>query len=203
MLVGAITGFVTQRYPTRAPGDGRLAVIVLALIGALSSAAATTTAAQSEPVASRLSPLDGLIGRWAGTSEGQPGTGSTEREYSRLFGSRFVKGRNRTVYKPQEKNPKGETHEDFGVFSFDRARNRMVLRQFHSEGFVNHYVADSSGTPGALVFTTEAIENIPPGFRARETYRFLGPDEFEEVFELAEPGKEFELYSRTRLKRMK
>jgi hypothetical protein len=39
-----------------------------------------------------------------------------------------------------------------------------------------------------------AIENIPPGWRARETYRFSGPDEFIELFELAEPGKEFTPY---------
>ena len=29
----------------------------------------------------------------------------------------------------------------------------------------------------------------------------IGPDEFEEVFELAEPGKDFALYSRATLKR--
>jgi hypothetical protein len=54
-----------------------------------------------------------------------------------------------------------------------------------------------------IVFTTEAIENIPPGFRARETYRIVGPDEFVERFEIAEPGKEFELYSEARFRRSK
>jgi hypothetical protein len=37
---------------------------------------------------------------------------------------------------------------------------------------------------------------------ARETYTILGPDEFEELFELAEPGKPFKVYSRARLKRV-
>jgi hypothetical protein len=46
-----------------------------------------------------------------------------------------------------------------------------------------------------IVFTTEGIENIPAGWRARETYKILGADEFVEVFELAKPGKDFELYS--------
>ena len=59
--------------------------------------------------------------------------------------------------------------------------------------------ADSSST--RLVFTTESIENIPAGWRARETYVVHGPDEFEEIFELAESGKAFELYSRARLRR--
>lgn len=39
------------------------------------------------------------------------------------------------------------------------------------------------------MFTSEAIENIRAGFRARETYLMASADEFEEVFELAEPGQ--------------
>jgi hypothetical protein len=99
--------------------------------------------------------------------------------------------------------PKGEIHEDEGWFSFDRARKRMVLRQFHVEGFANQYVQNADSAALRLVFTTESIENIPAGWRARETYVVPGPDEFEDVFEFAEPGKEFELYSRARLKRVR
>ena len=50
---------------------------------------------------------------------------------------------------------------------------------------------------------TDAIENIPAGYRARDTYRRVGPDEFEETFEIAEPGKDFALYSRSILRRVK
>jgi hypothetical protein len=144
-----------------------------------------------------------LIGRWEGTSQGQPGKGAVQREYSRALNGRFIHVRNRNVYPAQEKNPKGEVHEDEGWFSFDRARKRIVLRQFHVEGFVNQYVEDAESLPQKVVFTTESIENIPAGWRARETYLVHGPDEFEEVFELAEGGKPFELYSRARLKRVK
>lgn len=203
MLVGSIVGFVTQRYPTGASGRARATLIAIVLLPALADASAATSAVQSKPPANELSQLDVFIGRWEGTSEGQPGNSSVEREYTRLFGSRFVQVRHRSVYKPQPKNPKGETHEDFGVFSFDSARKRMILRQFHTEGFVNQYVSDPSAPPGSLTFTTEAIENIPAGWRARERYTILGENEIVEVFELAEPAKEFELYSRTRLKRVR
>jgi hypothetical protein len=54
-----------------------------------------------------------------------------------------------------------------------------------------------------VVFTSETIENIPSGWRARETYRVIGPDSFVEVFELAEPGKEFTVYAETRLSRVR
>ena len=70
------------------------------------------------------------------------------------------------------------------------------MRQFHVEGFVNQYVMTSpSANSKTIVFTSESIENIPTGFRARETYKILGPDEFTEVFEIAEAGKDFEVYS--------
>jgi hypothetical protein len=46
-------------------------------------------------------------------------------------------------------------------------------------------------------------ENIPAGYRARETYRFTAPDVFEETFELSKPGKEFEIYVKTEFKKEK
>jgi hypothetical protein len=52
------------------------------------------------------------VGRWSGTTEGQPGKGTVEREYTRVLGSRFVQVKNRSTYPAQEKNPKGEVHED-------------------------------------------------------------------------------------------
>jgi hypothetical protein len=150
-----------------------------------------------------LQPLEFMIGRWEGTSAGQPGAAKVQREYTRILNSRFIRVQNKSVYAPQYKNPEGETHEDLGVFSFDASRRRAVLRQFHVEGFVNQYIADLGPKPAKLEFTSEAIENIPAGWRARETYVVFGPDEFEEVFELAGPGKPFELYSRVRLKRVR
>ena len=53
--------------------------------------------------------------------------------------------------------------------SFDSVRKRIVFRQFHVEGFVNQYALDATSLPDRLVFVSETIENIPAGFRARET----------------------------------
>jgi hypothetical protein len=172
-------------------------VLVLLFVVAPTVYAAAQAPAAQDPLAS----LDFLIGRWQTSSSGEPGTGTGEREYIKILGGRFLEGHNRVVYPPQEKNPKGETHEDRSVFSFDRTRKRLVLRQFHAEGFVNQYVAELPATAGVVVFTSEAIENIPAGWRARETYTRRGADEVEEMFEVAEPGKEFAVYSRTQLKR--
>jgi hypothetical protein len=203
MLVGAIVGFVTQRYPI-ALGSGvsqrSLVLITFLMVGSTLLASGVQNNA-SAPAPDRLAPVATLIGRWVGTTEGRPGKGTVEREYVRLLGTRFIQVRNRSSYAPQEKNPKGEVHEDMGVFSFDTGRKTIVFRQFHIEGFVSQYVLDRESTATRVVLTTESIENIPPGWRARETYTVSGPNEVEEVFELAEPNKPFELYSRTRLTR--
>ena len=188
MLVGLLAGIATHR--------ARAAVLLMLCL------IPVVAAAQQPAAEPTLSVLDRFVGRWQGTSEGQPGNGTVEREYTRILNGRFVHARNRSVYPPQKQNPKGEQHEDVGIFSVDRARKRIVLRQFHVEGFVNQYVQEPPGGDGKLVFVTESIENIPAGWRARETYTFVGSDELEEVFELAQAGKPFEVYSRTRLRRV-
>lgn len=161
------------------------------------------TADQSAACCDSLARLDFLLGRWEGTQEGQPGSGTVTREYTRELNGRFIRVQNRSVYPAQPKNPKGEIHEDVGFFSLDRSRKLIVFRQFHVEGFVTQYVWDTASTASRVVMMSEAIENIPKGYRARETYVQVGPDEFEEIFEMAEPGKDFEVYSRSRLKRVK
>jgi len=77
-----------------------------------------------------------------GPSTGEPGQGTSERTYQFEFGETFIHIRNKGVYPAQPKNPKGEVHQDAGFFSYDKTRKRLVLRQFHSEGFVNQYVLD-------------------------------------------------------------
>lgn len=162
-------------------------------------------ATAQEPAAkSPLDPIKFFAGHWRGTSHGEPGDGKGERDYEFVLRGKFLRVTNRTVYPPQVKNSKGEVHEDIGIFSYDRQRKRLVLRQFHVEGFVNEYVEQERAKDGkTLVFETERIENIPAGWRARETYRLLNQDEYSEVFELAEPGKDFAVYAESRWKRVK
>jgi hypothetical protein len=149
-------------------------------------------------------PLKYFVGSWESAAKGQPGNGKVEREYQFVLNGKYLQAKNKSTYPPQEKNPKGEVHEDWGLFSYDRSRKQFILRQFHVEGFVNQYALDrAASNDKTLVFVTESIENIPAGWRARESYRILNSDEFVETFELAGPGKEFEVYSENRFKRIK
>jgi hypothetical protein len=149
-----------------------------------------------------LARLRFFVGSWRGDQSGQPGDGRSERTYEFVLNDRFLQVKNTSTYPPQAKNKKGEVHHDFGMIGYARARNKFVFRQFHQEGFVNTYVEEESGDVKKLVFISEGIENIAAGWRARETYLILSNDEFIERFELAEPGKDFALYSEAHLKRL-
>jgi hypothetical protein len=55
---------------------------------------------------------------------------------------------------------------------------------------MNTYMQEQSSDPKKMVFVSEAIENVSPGWRARETYLFVNENECIERFGLAEPGKD-------------
>jgi hypothetical protein len=141
-------------------------------------------------------PFEPLIGTWTGTGEGVDGNGIYERSYQFVLSKKYVEVKNRAVYPATKENPNGYVHEDAGYISYDKMRKTFVFRQFHGEGFVNQYILDSlSQDRKTIVFASESIENIPQGWRARETYR-MEHNRFTEVFNLAEPGKPFTQYSK-------
>lgn len=160
--------------------------------------------AQEKPKQDPWSPFIFFIGTWKGTGKGEPGISQLERQYQFVLAGKYIQVKHKSVYAPQEKNPRGETHEDLGFFSYDRRPKQHVFRQFHIEGFVIQYRLESiTEDRKTIVFLSESIENIPPGFRARETHRILSENEFVETFEMAGPGKEFTVYSENHFKRQK
>jgi len=170
----------------------------LMLIGALVGASGA-----AEPEPEKLGSVQRFIGEWAGTASGESGEGSVTRTYRWVMNGRFIHETNISRYPPQEKNKAGEVHEHWGVFSYDKARKLIVLRQFHVEGFVNTYrQATEPAVAESLVFDSESFENFSNAWKARETYKFLSADEFIETFELAPPGKPYQVYSRNQLRRV-
>lgn len=157
-----------------------------------------TTFASAQPAATGLARLNFMLGEWQGTSRGEPGEGKIERVCAKVLNDRFIECRTTVTYPAQTANPKGEVHVDRALFSYDKSTKMLRLRQFHGEGFVNTYAEG-----GPLSFVTTEIENIPAGWRARETYELSSPDSWSERFELAGPGKDFKLYSASTLQRVK
>jgi len=141
-------------------------------------------------------------GKWEGITSGKPGAGTTSREYRFELNEKFLSQRDTSVYR-QNPTAKPFEHEDFGVLSYDTDLKKVLWRQFHSEGFVNEYSLDSVSADGkSLVFITTHIENLP-GFRAKKLYHIISPDEIDETFYLAPPGKDFEVYTVAHLRRKK
>lgn len=147
-------------------------------------------------------PFKFFNGKWQGKGEVEAAQGDYERSYQFILNRNFMEVKNKSTFLPTDKKPKGEVHEDLGYISYDKFRKTFVLRQFHVEGFVNQYKLDSISADGkTIVFTSETIENISPGWRAKETYQLVNENEFVETFELAEPNGNFEVYSKVNLKR--
>jgi lysophospholipase L1-like esterase len=134
-------------------------------------------------------------GEWTGEETGKAGVGKGERNIEFIMNEKYLFYQNVSRFEPQVNNPEGETHEDWTFFSFDNNRKTFVLREFHSEGFVNQYTLTSQSEDGTnFVFISENVENAPSGMRARVTLNILNRNMFKETFELALPGKEFSFW---------
>jgi hypothetical protein len=170
-----------------------MAVVSLAILAAVFSFGAQ----QPESPADVWQPFKFFVGQWEGSGEGAPGISHGRQEWAFVLGGKFLQVRNEARFDPQGKNPKGGVHEDWGFISYDQVRKAYVFRQFHVEGFVNQYVCAGPAADGeTFVFLSEAIENLPPGFKARLTYRILDETRFEQTFDLAPPGEEMTCYSK-------
>lgn len=164
---------------------------------------ARSAGGQSDAGADPWAPLRGLEGKWAGTISGKPGKGSTVREFHFELNGLFLSERDKVTYEPNAPGAEPGIHEDFGFFSYDRNLKKIVWRQFHSEGFVHEYLLDSVSPDGKLIdFISVRIENIAPGWRAKESMHMLAADAMDATFWLAAPGKDFEVYTLARLKRI-
>lgn len=167
----------------------------------LTALAISAVGAQTSTV-DRWQPLRFLLGSWQGEAHGEPGQGTVERSYALVLADKFIEEHNTSSYAARNgKSPEIHHHRSF--FSYDKSRKTLMLRQFHEEGFVLLYALSPASTPRKLIFESVTFENFSNEWKARETYDVLSDDEFTETFELAAPGKEFELYSHNHFRRQK
>jgi len=79
MLLGAVVGFVTQRYPQEPMSFGSTGAVLMVALGTAFHPLAPSTMGQATAPGDALAPLAPLVGRWSGTTEGQPGKGEIPR----------------------------------------------------------------------------------------------------------------------------
>lgn len=123
-----------------------------------------------------LDRLAALSGTWSGTSEGVFGTATVERTGELVLGGRFFRVATRSV-------SDADVHEDIGFFSFDVVAGRLVLREFHNEGYVNTY--HEAPSEEALVFESVHIENPQPATLRARLSMWPEGDLLRETLELA------------------
>jgi hypothetical protein len=142
-----------------------------------------------------------LEGTWEG---GEQGVSKVTQVYQFVLNGNFLHMKTRSVFEPTEKNPKGEIHEDFGIFSYDQSRKTFMMRGFYVEGFVNTYVMDEISEDGKnFTFLSEHVENAPEGTKAKLVFKVLGDDEIEQSFHAAFPRREFSCFFSHNLKKQK
>ena len=152
---------------------------------------ATPLSAIEADAADSWAPIRVLLGEWEGAGSGFGGKSQVRHTYTFILQDQFIHSTTFSEFQPKEDGTPGEIHEDWGFFSFDSDRGKIVFRQFLSEGFVNTYVLEDP-VPGAgiLVFTSERTEGAG-GMAARLTFTFDGINAHRHVLELAPPGKDF------------
>ncbi|MEW5984611.1 MAG: heme-binding beta-barrel domain-containing protein [Acidobacteriota bacterium] len=193
-VAGCVIGFLF--YVVQYKGRSRMkqTLVLLLLIP-------TVLGAAQGPRPDVWAPVRFLDGVWEGQGDGMSGVSSVAQTYEFVLDANFLRMTTKAVFKPQEKNPKGETHEDVGYISYDRARKAFIMRGFYAEGFVNQYVGTVSDDGKTLTFDTEDVENAPAGTKARLVFVRTGDRDLEQSFHVAWPGKEYTCYSTNRLTR--
>jgi len=175
-------------------------LVALMLFATLTASAANSPSPQND----RWGRVRFLLGTWEGTATGEPGKGTVERTYELVLGEQFIEERNTSRYEAKTPGAKPEIHHHRGFMSYDKARKTFMLRHFHEEGFVNLFALNADRSMASyLIFDSVNFENFSNEWKARESYEVISPDEFIETFELAEPGKDFVVYSTNHFKRKK
>jgi len=158
-------------------------------------------AAQTQKKQDIWATLKFLEGKWV---DEKPGLSKTTQVYEFIWNGKYLRMRTRAVFEPTEKNPKGEVHEDLGIFSYDQSRKTFVFRQFHIEGFVIQYILEKKDDKtNELTFVSEHVENAPPGTKAKEIFKFVSEDQIEQSFHVAWPDRDYACFALNNLKRIK
>ena len=162
-----------------------------------------TSLQAAEPKVDGLAELRWMVGEWRGVGQGDPEVHGSERHIDSYLDGKYIRSQGRSVYPKQEKNPKGEIHAQLDLWSFDKARGSIVLRQFDTLGFVTTYILDKAGSgPDRWVLIAESLENVPKGWKARYVFTRKSDDEYHEMLELDPDGKGFQPYVTNRFLRV-
>lgn len=180
-------------------------ILVPLLIGVDSSAYAPEKKKDQIKVPARASfkPFQYLIGPWKGEGTGQPGNSSATVKYEYILDSTYIKFEGKSAYKPQEKNPQGEVHRGMGLIGYDKLKQRYFAYIFHNESFVEQDSITFNSDSSEFSLHSQNLTNIPLGWNSRSTFKRIDSKSYQQIFELAAPGKEFVTYVTNKMNKVK
>ena len=147
----------------------------------------------------RFAGLDWLVGEWQGYGLFADDTTFIHKRYSYEVGGRFLVERTLDMFPPARPSTEFEVHQDMTVFY--RTEEGYRAKGFFVEGFVWNSEVEIRNEGGVIFVSTTAVENGPPGTRARYTVERTGQDAFEATFEIAWPDQDFDVFEQIHMRR--
>lgn len=150
------------------------------------------------PPKPNFSPLDWLVGDWAGKTAGHGAQGEIRLTVEYALDKRFLIFREEVSLASAKTAP--VTRETWmGVLVVGALDTVFLLQTFSSTGFITRYrvTADKA----EIHFSPEGGEQPPPGWLFRRTIHRLGEGEFTETVQAAPPNKPFFDYYSARFTR--
>lgn len=167
-------------------------LIVFTFVLGASSAQRSPDDNEAPDLARRFGPLTRLIGRWEGSGSGVGGPASVTYHVRPVISNRFIQWDVESIGEPRDDGAPGDVHRDIAMISYDVERDRHVMRQFLSEGYVNTYVLHpAADDTSPLHFETISVEGLPTGWRARLNYFFRNDDAMTWTLYLGPPDQDF------------
>jgi len=149
----------------------------------------------------RLSEIDWLVGEWRGYGVFSNRTTYIHKSFSYEIGGKFLVEKTIDMFPPDTPSTEFEIHQD-QVFYFLNA-DKLEAVGFYGEGFVNCFNLTVEQSAPKLIAQTYDVKNAPSGIRARITYEQEGDDHLQGIFELAMPGKQFDIVEKLTMERIK
>ena len=145
-----------------------------------------------------FSPLDWLVGEWAGKTTGRGAQGEIRLSVGFALEKRFMVFREETLL-AAGKTATASRESWMGILGANSSGPGFFLRAFSSTGFITHYRVTVEGTE--VRFNPEGGEQPPPGWLFRRILERSGEAEMNETVEAAPPGKAFFNYYSAKLTR--
>ncbi len=151
----------------------------------------------------RFASLVWLVGEWRGYGRFEERVTYLHRKYSYDLGGMYLVERTVDVFPPPEPSTDFEVHQDFVVYYRDTTTGALKAKAFFVEAFVTSETVSGGENNKPLVMESTQIENAPPGLRTRFTLTRETDARFKETFEIAKPGKEYELVEELVMERLR